>query len=165
VKISAILLVMLVCVSVSFSQENDSTYKYWMTLGLWADRDADVALNYSFSPGQNFFTVGYFERGGFLGGLASDGYHISAVNASIGDRIQSQWFHVSGFIGPSFIFGRKIIPGGDQESFKTIGLDLQSQFLFRVANEVGFGLALYGNLNPVKNYSGFRFMITIGNGK
>ena len=161
----ALILLIVVGVNPSFAQDNDSTYKYWMSLGVWADRDVVVNLNYSFSPGRTYFTIGYFERGGFLGGLASDGFLFRTVNASIGDRMQSNWFHVSGFIGPSFNFGQRLVLGGSQESFKTVGIDIESQFLFRPANEIGFGLAVYGNLNLVRNYSGFKFLLTIGNGK
>jgi hypothetical protein len=165
VKKAAVMLLMLVCMNSAYSEDRDSTYKYWLTLGFWADRDVSSTLNYSFSLGDDFFTVGYFDRSGMLGGLASDGFHFKAVNASIGERVQSTWFHISGFIGPSYVFGRKLISGGSQESFNTFGIDLQTQLMFRPANEVGIGLALYGNLNLVRNYSGFRFMLTFGNGK
>ena len=45
------------------------------------------------------------------------------------------------------------------------GLRTDIQLLFKLANEVGFGIGLYGNLNFIKNYAGVSVNITLGNGK
>jgi hypothetical protein len=44
-------------------------------------------------------------------------------------------------------------------------LESKIQLLIKPANEVGFGISFYGNLNPMKNFGGINLNVTIGNGK
>ena len=100
-----------------------------------------------------------------MGGLANDGFMHRSVDISIGDRWQSEWFQSSFFVGPAFVFGEKKNVVGDRKNYNTIGVETELQLLFRLANEVGIGLGLYGNLNFQKNFSGFNINFTFGNGK
>ena len=153
-----------------FAQEEDTVYKYWMTVGgMFMNDEISSILNYSFSLGNNFYKVGYFQRGGFslsdTPTVGRDGYLYNTIDISIGKRFQSEWFQASVFAGPSYIYGKKRISQGNKEDYNTIGLGSDIQLLFRLADEVGVGVGLYGNLNFAKSYAGMNINITLGNGK
>lgn len=149
------------------AQEEDTAYKYWITLGGWVERNASLNLNYSFSICDNFYKVGYFIRGGFSQSpsVGDDGYLFNTIDISIGKRFQSEWFQASVFAGPSYIYGEKRISQGNNENYNTVGLESDVQLLFRLADEVGVGVGLYGNLNFEKIYAGLNVNLTLGNGK
>ena len=153
--------------SLLHAQKVDTTYKYWMTIGGWIDRGFTTIFSYNFSLIDNFYKVGYFVRGGIFynSSVGEDGYLFNSIDISIGKRLQSEWFQVSVFGGPSYVFGKKHVSHGNTEKYRTIGLETDIQLLFKPANEVGIGIGLYGNLNFVKNYAGININLTIGNGK
>lgn len=150
-----------------FAQEEEETIKYWITVGCWVDRDIATNISYSFSLGDNFYKVGYLSKGDSFPfrGFGSDNILIRSVDISFGKRLQSDWFQLALFIGPSYVFGKKLLQTDKIEKFNSIGLEADIQLLFRLANEVGIGAGLYGNLNSVKNYIGINVNLTIGNGK
>ena len=149
------------------AQNEENSYKYWMTIGFWAHRDVNINANYCFSLMTNYYKVGYFMRGGLSEEPTTDedGYLIQSIDLSIGKRLQSKWFQASLFGGPAFVFGKRRISVFNDEKFNTVGLETDIQLLFRLANEVGLGVGLYGNLNFIKNYAGININITLGNGK
>jgi hypothetical protein len=166
-KKTILVLLMFFSVNFIYAQKGDSTYKYWMTVGGWVDRDIRLNFNYSFSLGNNFYKVGYFIRGGFSQNpsIGNDGYLYNSFDISIGKRFQSEWFQVAFFAGPSYVFGKKQISPDNDEKFYTIGLETDVQLLFRPANEVGVGIGLYGNINFERSFVGININITLGNGK
>lgn len=152
-----------------FAQEKDSTsdnYKYWMSAGAWVDKQLSLNFNYCFSLGENFYKVEYIKRGYEfpLAGISSEyGFHL--IDVSIGKRLQSKWFQISHFIGPAYIYGIKRGYPGSDENFNTAGIHMETQVLFRLANEVGLGFGLYGNINLKKHFAGMNVNLTLGNGK
>ncbi len=150
-----------------YAQKEDSTYKYWVTVGGLINKNVSLNFNYIFSSHNNFYKVGYFIRGGFSQNpsIGDDGYLYNSFDISIGKRLQTEWFQVAFFAGPSYVFGKKQISEDNDEKFNTIGLETDVQLLFRLANEVGIGIGLYGNLNFEKSFVGININITIGNGK
>ena len=160
-------LIILVFVRTMSAQGKDSTYKYWMTVGFFFNPDITFNLNYSFSLGNNFYKVGYQTKGDGLiwGGFGKNKYLFRSLDFSIGRRLQSKWFQASLFIGPSYVFGKKLLMTNTVEDFSTIGLETDMQVLFRPANEVGIGIGLFGNLNFIKNSAGININLTLGNGK
>ncbi|OIP62075.1 MAG: hypothetical protein AUK34_03900 [Ignavibacteria bacterium CG2_30_36_16] len=164
-------------VAVTSAQDKDTSYKYWITIGggFWPEQDLSFNINYSFSPNfsflsdDNFFKVEYFSKGGFSFSknieVGKDGFLYNTINLSIGKRILSDWFMACLFLGPSYVFGEKRTPYGPYEKFKTIGVGSDIQLLFRLANEIGIGVGLYGNLNFANNYVGINININLGNGK
>ena len=153
--------------SLTFSQSNDSLYKYWMTIGFMFDRDVRVNFDYSFSFHNSFYKIGYLAKGtAVLGGFEDDHLKIKSVDFSIGRRFQSKWFQAAFFAGPAYIFGEKLLLAPYSiKKFNSVGIKSDIQLLFRLANEVGIGVGLYGNLNPIKNYAGINLNITLGNGR
>jgi len=151
----------------TFTQNKDSLYKYWITVGCWVDRDVRANLNYSFSYHGFFYKVGYLTKGESFpfGGFNGNNLHIRSIDISVGKRLQSEWFQTSLFAGPSYVFGEKLLITDSIEKFNTVGLETDVQLLFRLADEVGVGIGLYGNLNFVKNYVGININLTLGNGK
>ncbi len=146
------------------AQEKDTTYKYWVTLGLGVIKTS-INLSYNFSIDDKFYKVGYLNRGGLLTTTGKDGYLYNSMDISIGKRLQTEWFQISLFSGPSYVFGKKRATSGDHEKYNTIGLETDAQLLFRAANEVGIGLGLYSNLNFERSYAGINISLTLGNGK
>ncbi len=162
---------------VTEAQKEEASYKYWITIGggFWPDQDISLNINYSFSPsfsfltGGTFFKVGYLTKGGFSFnrniGVGEDGFLYNTIDLSIGKRLLSERFIACLFLGPSYIYGEERTPYGPYYKFRTFGLESDIQLLFRLANEVGIGVGLYGNLNFVNNYAGMNINITLGNGK
>ena len=103
------------------AQNEENIYKYWMTLGCgFQNKYIAINFNYSFSLGDNYYKVGFFERGEFNpfgDGLSpgEDGYLIHSVDISIGKRFQSKWFEASFWGGPSYLFGEKKITADNYE--------------------------------------------------
>lgn len=147
--------------------KEDTTYKYWISVGGWIGKNVSLNFNYSFSLGGNFYKVGYFTRGGFSQNpsVGNDGYLFNTIDISVGKRLQSEWFQTSVFAGLSYVFGKKEISQGNYEKYYTLGLESDIQLLFRIADEIGLGVGLYGNLNFIKNYAGININLILGNGK
>lgn len=163
-KIQSILL--LFCfTSLTFCQSKDTTYKYWLSLGVFAENYKGITYDadYNFSLGNNFYKIGYLSKGSFFGNRPNETgqYYFRSFNVSIGRRFQSQWFETSLFCGPSYVYGNSY----SKESFNTVGLAAQVQLLFKPANEIGVGFGLQGNLNFRKNFGAIYVNITLGNGK
>lgn len=165
------LLFVFLLTATTFCQNNDSTYKYWMTIGIWnQNQEMTFNLDYSHSLGDYFYKVGFLFKGEWspLGSsniAGPDKYIFYTVRTSIGKRFQSKWFQTSVFCGPALLFGDKGINYDLDKKFTTVGLESKIQLLIKPANEVGFGISFYGNLNPMKNFEGINLNVTIGNGK
>lgn len=147
--------------------QNSDSYKYWFTFGSMINRDVSMNLSYSFSLNGSFYKVGYFIRGGFSQNptVGNNGFLFNSVDVSFGKRLQSEWFQISAFIGPSFVFGTERTSSDTLEKFNTAGIETDLQFLFRPANEIGIGISFYGNANFMKNFTGININLTLGNGK
>jgi len=162
-------MILLLFVKASFAQERDTSYKYWMTLGFWVDRDITANFNYNFSLDKNFFKVNYLTKGGsfFSRGNSPGGNGIifNSIDVSIGKRLQSKWIQASFFVGPSYVYGEKRINISTNEKYHTAGLQIDALLLFRIANEIGFGIGLFTNFNFEENFTGFDINLTLGNGK
>jgi hypothetical protein len=157
---------LLLLTTTTFCQNKDSTYKYWMTLGMWVNQgEITFDGDYSFSLGNYFYKVGYLSKDDETFHAGPDIYFFNSISGSIGKRFQSKWFEASVFCGPSCIIGEKGINQNIIKKFTTVGLESKIQLLIKPANEVGFGISFYGNLNPMKNFGGINLNVTIGNGK
>jgi len=144
------------------AQEEDSSYKYWLTWGgMYDGENLSGNLGYSFSAGDNFYKVGYIAHGEFM----RESPDFNSIDVSIGKRFQSEWWQAAIFAGPSYVFVNKSIGNGNREKHGTIGLQTDIQLLFRYADELGIGLGLWGNVNSEKSYAGFNIVLTLGNGK
>ncbi len=159
---------MLYSASLLQAQESDSSYKYWMTLGLGSfDDNISGNLSYSFSIGENFYKVGWLIQDEFnpISGASFGSADFNSIDISIGKRFQSEWWQASFFAGPSFVFGENKISSGNRERYNTIGLQTDIQLLLRLADEIGIGVGLWGNANFEKSRAGINVNITLGNGK
>lgn len=163
-KLFLILSILSLAFPVSAQQKDSSSYKYWLTLAPGVI-NTSITLNYSFSLGNNFYKAGYFHRTSIFGGVGRDGYLFNTIDISIGKRYQSEWFTASVFTGPSYVFGKKRAAFFEHEKFYTAGLQSEIQLLFRPADEIGFGIGLYSNLNFERSIWGMNITITMGNGK
>jgi len=142
-------------------------YKYWLASGIFLHPKAfaSSSFSYNFSIGDYFYKVGAFGRGGLLGkGVGKDGLRFEEYDISIGRREMSEWFMSGYFAGLSYING-KIKRGVEPEPFRTIGIQTQVYGLFRFADEFGFGISIYGNLNSIRSFYGGEILFTISNAK
>jgi len=161
---------MLYSASLLQAQEDDSSYKYWMTWGFMLIND-DISgnLGYSFSLAENFYKVSWLVQDKFepspWGGGSIEMADFNSIDISIGKRFQSEWWQSNIFVGPSYVFGGKDISTSNREKYSTIGLQTDIQLLFRLADEIGIGVGLWGNANFEKSRAGININITLGNGK
>lgn len=152
--------------ALSQSKDTVSNYKYWVSAGIWADREVTYNLNYSFASANCFYKAGYMRKGEhFMGGIGKDEIIFNTFDFSIGTRMQTKWFQASYFIGPSFLFGKQHLLSDEIVNYKTFGLQMETQLLFRPANEFGIGIGLYANVNLKRHYAGLNINVTLGNGK
>jgi hypothetical protein len=176
-KSHIILLFFLVTTSV-LCQEKDTTYKYWMTfsLGGWPTERVVVPHSaYSFSYHNKYYKIAYFSWGRdwpFEPPLSAlpNSYILRSLSVSIGKRYRSNWFEASGFIGPSFVYGKKGLyydsnHNAIDKKVYSPGIEAEVQFLFRPAKEVGMGVGFYADMNFLKNFAGAMVTLTLGNGK
>ncbi len=163
----SIIFILLLLTKTVFAQDQDSTYKYWITLGLYFEPDVSFNTSYSFSLGSNFYKVGFQSKGHGLiwGGFGKNEFKFKSFDISIGKRIQTNWFQVSLFSGPSLVIVDKRLLFGNKEKFFTGGLQSDFQVIFRAADEFGIGIGLYSNLNLKKSFTGINLNLTFGNGK
>jgi hypothetical protein len=164
----------LLMLSVSlFAQEKDSSYKYWLNFGVGGEHElsSSFALNYNFSIKNHFIQAGYHFSGAIMnieGGLLqpSGGNIFHSFNLSYGERLMSDYFLSSAFIGPSLVTGKtKKEADLKSKKYTTIGLAIETQWIFRAANELGFGIEFYGNLNHYQNIAAVSFLIYLSNNK
>ncbi len=169
-KKTILALIIIFSVSAFQAQETDSAYKYWLTAGGMLTPDV-VSFNfdYSFSSENYFYKIGYLISGGFgftsAPNIGDNGYLYKSIDFSIGKRLLSKWFQVAFFTGPSYLFGKKRTLNQDIIKYNTFGLQTDVQLLFRIANEIGLGIGLYGNVNFEKSFTGINLNITLGNGR
>ena len=155
-----------------YPQDKDTTYKYWMTfsIGGWPNEQSVVLHSaYSFSYGNYYYKVSYFTKGRDLpfefATALPNAYILRSVSVSAGQRFRSNWFEASGFFGPAYVYGRKGISSCIDKKVSSVGIEAETQFLFRIAKEVGMGFGFYYDLNFVKNFGGACVTLTLGNGK
>ena len=122
--------------AIAIGQSKDTTYKYWMTIGISAENYVGITFDadYSFSLGDYFYKVGYLSKGGIESGDMPYGgqWFFRSYNVSIGKRYMVRWFQASLFCGPSYVH---IIKGNDfisDETFHTVGLAAQVQLLLKL---------------------------------
>jgi len=147
------------------AQEKAGEYRYWMTIELYlSNNNVSVGTNYSFSLGDYFYKAGYFFRSAFSLGDKPAVDNTGHYYRCTGQRFQSEWFQAAFFAGPAYVFGEKRVIF-EYQKYSTAGLQTDIQLLFRIANEIGIGVGLYGNLNFEQSYAGINLNITMGNGK
>lgn len=153
------------------SQDKGSDYKYWMTGGMWLQKylEGSVTLSYQFSVNNYFYKVGYLVKGAAAldGGFTTnaDGFLFRSVNISIGDRLEDRYYQIAAFIGPSYVFGENRKYHNEIVNFSTVGLQFDTEFVFKPVSEIGLGLGVYGNLNFKQPFYGMNVLLNIGNGK
>ena len=146
------------------AQKETSSYKYWITLGgFYFNDNISGNISYSFAPENVFYKVGWTVQDEF--NLSSSGPDFNSIDISIGKRIKKEWWQIVFFAGPSYVFGKQIITEQNRTDFYTIGVQSDIQILFRVANEFGIGIGLWGNLNPKRSLAGLNINLALGNGK
>ena len=163
-------LLLLVLIIPTFGQENDTTYKYWMTLGTLAENyDFTFHAGYCFSIGSNFYKAGYYLKGNLLPGDNLDAEPgrsaFRSFSALMGKRTQSKWFAAYAFGGLAYVDGSRGIKTYGDKKIHTIGLQTEVYLLFRIANEIGVGVSGMGNVNATRCFVASAVTFTIGNGK
>lgn len=154
----------------AFCQENDTTYKYWLPIGVQMETgNFTFHTGYCFSVANNFYKAGYFLKGDILPSGYSKAdpgkYVFRSFSALMGKRTQTKWFAAYAFGGLSYVEGSKGISSGIDKKIHTVGLQAEVYLLFRIANEIGIGVSGMGNVNATKCFVASTVTFTIGNGK
>lgn len=137
----------------------------WMTFGAGASTPSSLHLNmtYNFASDQSAYQVG-FDYGGFLLWGEPKTYKI-VLNGALGQRTHSRYFLLAQFVGPSLIYR----VNREQEARRSLspGLAANAQFHAKPLGfflpEVGVGMELFGNLNFVESFYGFRLSVLFHN--
>lgn len=168
-------LVYLICVlsfltDQSFAQADSIKNKYWISGGMWMDDEfnGSININYCFSYENYFFKTGYIVNGASstISGniiLNKEGYIFRNISFSIGNRLKEEYYQSNIFIGPSISFGKQRTLNRDKY-FTALGVLTEAQLFYLLADEVGFGVTLYGDINYIKSFNGITFSLLIGNG-
>jgi len=162
----------------STSAANDNNdYKEWINLGVgfWGIEPLTVNLSLSCHFGTNrLHQVAFNYNEKFtLGAYSKSNNCLFSVNWGEGVRINNRFYHISAFIGPAIVWGRKEF---DQFSnfkyeytvkdFYSIGLALNSQYFIKlIPKEMGIGFELYANINPKQTIASLRISLHLNNVK
>ena len=155
-------------------QSANSSYREWANLGLG---DANLGLNYNFSWNDRLWHVGYTFRGAlfdlFGGGMSfgvdDEGYSIHAVDVAVGRGVFDRFFAVGLFLGPAILSGQK--PSGEldslgdpvPETYISGGAVASGQVFLKPLPEIGVGVEVFGNANPIKSVAGWRLSVQVSN--
>jgi hypothetical protein len=155
-----------------------SQYQYWFNIGPGIDSyssDFNLGLNYNFSLCGNYYQLGYQSISRiskeFYPGLEFKEFPFYACNIGIGKVSVEKYLFFANFIGPAFVWGEKVGDNVDAtgirriKEFYSVGVALNSQIIFRPINELGVGLELYGNINPIRTLAEVRLSIHFNNGR
>ncbi len=152
-------------------------YIYWLNIGAGIDSYSsafNLGVNYNFILDGNFYQVGYQSISRkppeIYSGLEYKELSFYACNIGIGQVGVKDFLFWANFIGPAYIWGEKVGDDFDAngirqiKEFYSVGVALNSQIFFRPINELGVGLEMYGNINPVRTLAEVRLSIHFNNG-
>ncbi len=155
-----------------------SRYQYWFNIGPAIDSYSsafNLGFNYNSSLGGNYYQVGYQsisrKSKEYYPGLEFKEYPFYACNIGIGKVSVEKYLFFAYFIGPAFVWGEKVGDNLDANGIRQIkefysaGVALNSQIFFRPISELGIGLELYGNINPIRTLAELRLSIHFNNAR
>ena len=142
-------------------------YKYWMTIGFGGNGDVFAGnLAYNFSWNSFFGKVGYHTYGDELITRFHHGDHeFRAFDFSVGQRLKSRWVNFTAFQGVSMAQVEESLKPGETKKFYTPGLQTELQVILKPADELGMGIGILANLNPVHSYAVVTANLSLSNGK
>ena len=160
------------------AQKPLASYGEWIGLGIGASHPPDgVSSNLSYSFERSSMPVQVALD--YAGDLALSGgepaFYSAALSAGIGRRAFGKYYLLAQFVGASVAYHKKEreIPFGEgapgEEVVRRIGPGLAASAQFYVKPlafaipEVGVGVELFGNLNFVRSFYGFRISLLIHN--
>ena len=138
-----------------------SNYKYWITAGFRLNMIDDAGINLSYNFGfdkvfiQTLYSIQKFPKN-------SRTMQASIGSVSIGSKFKKRYYLVAAFVGPSVVFGEKIISETNTK-YTTLGLNINIQVFFNPLSELGIGIELINNLNNISSFSFLHFSISINN--
>lgn len=155
------LFIFLFCSVNLFSQEDTDVYKYWINTGGGVSTEHDLSLLLSYTFGyEKFYQVAFNDSQNFSLFGDSDKQSLKSLSFAYGTRVKYEWFYATAFAGIALVRHRNY----NHKLFQP-GIYLNSQAMFRLANEVGLGVNVYTVLTFNKSVVGLRFCISLGNGK
>ena len=153
-------------------KQTESNYKYWLNIGTRIDEHnlyfGGIHGSYNFSIfdryGQTLFT---WQKIGKDSGYGE--YEPFIASLGIGDRIETRWYLIAGFIGPSWVWGKERSEYPDyysnykdyENSFSTFGVNMNLQFILKPLPEIGFGIDFIKNFNAVNNFGVVQYTFSI----
>jgi hypothetical protein len=139
----------------------------WANLGLGTSSDKifnsiqgfNFGVNYNWMPGRITYQAGFNSTSKLNSGDA-----LAVLNAGVGKSLMNKTYLISLVAGPGLMWGKDFDEEINKENrFLTAGLSVNAQIIFKLIKNLGMGLELYTNLNPVQNASGIRISIQLNN--
>ena len=167
---SLVLLAFFLLHGAAYGQRPVGTDGAWLTFGLGVvnhpgdDEDFDLHASYSFARRQTAYQLAFDYTGELWG---ED--HASTLSTGIGRRSHSRYFLMAQFVGPSLTYdvvsvGPYGLEGARRNERRLYpGVTANAQFYAKplgfVLPEVGVGMEVFGNVNRVRRFYGFRLAV------
>jgi hypothetical protein len=141
----------------------NNKYKKWNN---WVSAGAGWCRN--FNNGRDQFVLGgdfnfhiqkeYFNIGINLIGDDFGNYNNYEYHISYGKRKESAKFNFAAFAGPSYSTGYQWLGTRyDADPFNQFGLYGATQLIYKFKYDIGIGVTLFCDYNPLQTFGGFRF--------
>lgn len=141
----------------------NNKYKRWNN---WVSGGAGWCRN--FSNGRDQFCIGadfnfhivkeYFNAGVMLIGDDFGNYNNYQYHVTYGKRKETLKYNLAAFAGPSFSTGYKWNGVKYNASpYNQLGAYAVVQYIYKVKYDVGIGMSLFCDANPLQTFAGFRF--------
>jgi len=149
------------------SQDSTHTYKEWINAGIGFSSPFEKTrgIKFSFVLSYNFGWDNIYYQVGINGVKQPNverylDYDISSISFLPGLRTMNRWLHGSVFLGPAPTSTNK---SNTTTIVWTVGLVLNLQGFLKLAEDVGLGIDVYGNLNTTQSVAALRFALHISN--
>ena len=143
--------------------------KGWATYGFGLDAPLDLGAGLTANFGRtHIWQVSLQTSQEFM--LSGTGTNVTWLGVGRGYSAVGRWGRLAIAGGPAVVWGkdwyrRERPEGQEREHYVTGGLTLSGQAIFTPVREVGVGLELFGNVNPVISAVGVRAMFVFEGNK
>ncbi|MFP4546979.1 MAG: hypothetical protein ACLFQM_02530 [Fidelibacterota bacterium] len=148
----------------SVSTEHDSG---WFSAGIgFVDIPLDLGVGVTAYFGRKYtWQVGFQRSTDFT--ISGTATHVNSINVGQGMTIANRWGRLAVAVGPAIVWGldRFDHERDEWDSYTSIGLTLNGQVMFTPIRELGAGLELYCNVNPVLSVAGVRVIFVLEGNK
>lgn len=143
-----------------FEAKRYRLYNNYMTFGpmigtstIREETQKGIGLDFNWHIRRQYFQTGVMMSGLDFGNNNNVGAHIG-----YGHRVETNYFNVAGFVGPSFNYGVEGNVSGFPEFYSTYGLYLSGQVVAKFMYDMGVGLEVYGDISYKQTIFGIKII-------